>query len=646
MQHTYLRYECGDAFGLITSSSSSKAPQSNSIISCVNVNVNNNSSSNSNAIILTTGGSHCLGYHLRTSQPTIKISHRERLSGGVGTGKALNSDHIVCLDVASPTSISSSSSSSSATTTKNGNYVDNDDDDGDHNYYKVATGWVDGTVRVFDVSGNELSGHAGGGSSSSSSMTGRRQYYGISNKGCGLVQSLLSSSSSGRNDDDDDDGDEDADEFIMREPLVLNGHSGSPIRAITFDKARNSSSNSWTTNNAAVTRLASGSNDGSVVLWDIVAETGLFRLLGHRGGITDLNFVSVGSPTMSSTTSGSSSMMDLLVSSSLDGLVKVWDLQGQCCIQTIATHMGEVWAASCISIPDANYAKKLGSYSNDEDNDNGSSHDRVRLVTGSSDGQTRVWSIEPSKRSTLPTNDGHGGSMNANIMTQSQEKMSYDKKSPAIVEDENGANVATAPGSAPTPSTEENMDDVCHYMGTLSAPPNVSTSAERIDCLHFHPNGKYVGVLHANSKNVDVYLIRSDKEAQRKKRRRLKRRKEKSSKGGKDHDSENNQTTKGGQKRGLLDDPESDDDDELQNQPASSENTLTAIERTMDPEKLKASDEFEYFGTIRASHKLKGFVFVPGKVAGGGVKVVCALATNAMETHVLKKKRYNLFLDP
>ena len=628
MQHTYLRYECGDAFGLITSSSSSKAPQSNSTISCVNAN--------NSTIILTTGGSHCLGYHLKTSQPTIKISHRERLSGGVGTGKALNSDHIVCLDVASPTISSSSSSSTATATTNNGNYVHVfDDEDGGRNYYKVATGWVDGTVRVFDVSGNELSGHGG-------SNERRRRYYGISNKGCGLVQSLLSSSSNSRNDDDGDD--DDADEFIMREPLVLNGHSGSPIRAISFDKSSNSN-NSWMTKNAAVTRLASGSNDGSVVLWDIVAETGLFRLLGHRGGITDLNFVSVGSPTTPSTTSGSSSMMDLLVSSSLDGLVKIWDLQGQCCIQTIATHMGEVWAASCISIPDANYAKKLGNYSNDEDNDSGSSHDRVRLVTGSSDGQTRVWSIEPSKRSTLSTNDGHDGSTNANIMAQSQEMTNADNKSPAIVEDENGADVAAASRSTPTPSAEENMDDVCHYMGTLSAPPNVSTSAERIDCLHFHPNGKYAGVLHANSKNIDVYLIRSDKEAQRKKRRRLKRRKEKSSKGGKDQDTENNQTTKGGQKRGLLDDPDSEDD-EQHGQLSSSENILTAVERKMDPEKLKASDEFEYFGTVRASHKLKGFVFVPGKVAGGGVKIVCALATNAMETHVLKKKRYNLFLDP
>ena len=29
------------------------------------------------------------------------------------------------------------------------------------------------------------------------------------------------------------------------------------------------------------------------VLWDIVAETGIFRLLGHTSGVTDIHFVSL-----------------------------------------------------------------------------------------------------------------------------------------------------------------------------------------------------------------------------------------------------------------------------------------------------------------------------------------------------------------
>ena len=37
--------------------------------------------------------------------------------------------------------------------------------------------------------------------------------------------------------------------------------------------------------------LASGSKDTDVVVWDVAAETGLFRLRGHRGQITDVAFV-------------------------------------------------------------------------------------------------------------------------------------------------------------------------------------------------------------------------------------------------------------------------------------------------------------------------------------------------------------------
>jgi U3 small nucleolar RNA-associated protein 12 len=58
-------------------------------------------------------------------------------------------------------------------------------------------------------------------------------------------------------------------------------------------------------------------------------ETGLFRLLGHSAPISDISFV----PTSSDLQS-----LNGLVTSSFDGLVKVWDLDAQCCVQTIANH--------------------------------------------------------------------------------------------------------------------------------------------------------------------------------------------------------------------------------------------------------------------------------------------------------------------
>lgn len=493
MQHTYLRYECADSFGLITSSASSKAPQSNSILAFGPANRHR-------PILLTTAGSHCMGFNLRTTEATIKIGHREELSGGVGTGRALNSDLVVCLDVS---------------------VQDHDES------CKVATGWVDGAVRVFDVSEEDMQ----------------------LDRGPGLVQSLLQESYG-------------QDDFVMREPLVLNGHSGSPVRSIAFD-----------TKDAS--RLASGSTDGAIVLWDIIAESGLYRLLGHKGGITDINFSRI-----------ESASMDMLITSSLDGLVKVWDLNGQCCIQTIPIHRGEVWGAALQLIPGSNL---LSAGEADASGD-----DRIRLITGSSDGQARVWAVKTPKRYSDEKNE-EKSEKDGDITMQSLEAENL-----------------------------ESVDDVCHYMGILSPPPNVSSSAERIACIHFHPNGKYVGVLHANSKDVDVYLIRTIQESFKKKQRRLRRRKEKSKQ------SENKQD-KGikGQKRGMLDDPESEDE-----KPEGK----ASLVRELSPEQIKASDEFEYFGTARASHKLKSFIFVPYKEQGGGVRVVCSLSTNALEVHTLIRK--------
>ena len=500
MQHTYLRYECADAFGLVSSSASSKAPQSNSILAF------GSSSNRSRPIVLTTAGSFCIGYHLRTTDPVIKIGHRENLSGGIGTGKALNSDQIVCLEVAGASS-------------------------DDNTTCKVATGWTDGGVRVFDIQSDEI------------------------NNDTALVQTLVNES----NDED----------FITREPLVLNGHSGSPIRAIKFDNSDNNAS-----------RLASGSSDGSVVLWDIVAESGLFRLLGHRGGITDISFLSL-----------QNNVLDLLITSSLDGFVKVWDLKGQCCIQTIPTLKGEVWGSACIKIPPSSLSKSGSTGKEDEAGgiDDGV---RTRLVTGSSDGITRVWSVKAPKQTI---------------------------KDPDSMEEEDGNAVETK------------VDTVCQYMGSLPAPPNVAISAERVACIHFHPNGKYVGVVHANSKVVDIYAIRTLEESIRKKQRRLRRRKEKATKSEKAGQN-NGTTTTGTKKRGMLDDPEPEETEQ------DAEDGTLPLEQSLDPEALKASDEFEYHGSVRASHKVKGFIFVPFKEKGAGVRIVCSLTTNSMELHSLKKK--------
>ncbi|KAE8681981.1 expansin-A3-like [Hibiscus syriacus] len=57
---------------------------------------------------------------------------------------------------------------------------------------------------------------------------------------------------------------------------TLNGHNGA-VTALRYNKVGS--------------LLASGSKDNDIILWDIVGETGLFRLRGHRDQITDLVFL-------------------------------------------------------------------------------------------------------------------------------------------------------------------------------------------------------------------------------------------------------------------------------------------------------------------------------------------------------------------
>lgn len=492
MEHTYLRYECADTFGLAVASASSKAPVSHQILAFVEDYTDGIGLSQKTPppLLLSTAGSCLAGYHLRSAlQPVLKIGHAPQ--GGVGTGRALNDDEVVCVDVCAGA---------------------------------VATGWVDGAVRVFALPATATSSTA---------------------------NSLL-----------DHDG---SLPLWQSDPLLLNGHSGSPVRTVAFDPRTQS-------------RLASGGSDGTVVLWDIVAETGLYRLLGHRGGVTAVAFAYC------------DASMDCLISCSLDGLVKVWDLQAQCCVQTMASHRGEVLAGACRPIVQS------------DDGDAG----RWRLITGGSDGQVRVWSVQaPSNAAT-----------NENGVV-------------AMVPDDS-VDGAAVTGPAAFKGTVANPDDVCRFMGSLTPPPNVAASTDKVAGIHYHTSGRFVGVLH-DGRNVDLYLVRGTPEAHKRRSRRLRRRQEKSKK-----KTDAGNTQRKNNKRGLLDDVESSDDDDDEG---------VAVVDATDPELVKASDEFEYLATVRAGHKVRGFRFCT-KEKNEVCRIVCALATNAFETHAVIRKQQGCVWNP
>jgi len=68
--------------------------------------------------------------------------------------------------------------------------------------------------------------------------------------------------------------------------------------------------------------LASGSGAGDVVLWDLSAEKGICRLKGHTNQVTKLQFYYFYSK-------------QYLISISKDSLLKIWDLVGYSCVQTV-----------------------------------------------------------------------------------------------------------------------------------------------------------------------------------------------------------------------------------------------------------------------------------------------------------------------
>lgn len=521
MQHTYLRYECADAFSLTCSSGSTPSvPHSSSILAFLGSS-KKNKNTNQNSPLLSLAGSQLIGYDLRRGEPLLKIGHRELLSGGVGTGRALNSSQIVCLDV---------------------NESDGSTGDGKEDV-KVATGWVDGSVRVFSLEPKEVARFT----SSSGSDDAERN---------GLVHSLIYG-------DNDNGFLGNNDEFACKEPLVLNGHGSSPVQMVVFDKSAGS-----------VGRLASGGADGVVILWDVIAETGLFRLLGHRGPVTGITFIRP---------SGlDESGVDGMVTSGADGLVKVWDLNGQCCVQTLTGHRGSVGCLDCsILSPPGGGGVEDGEKA------------KWRLITGCADGQVRVWTVE-------------------NLKSESDGK--------------NSESGAKDPDEAADGDQPNNGDEVFRYMGSLQPPAtlNMTTSNnEGIASIHFHPSGKYVGVCRANDRVIEIYAARSEVEVQKKRRRRLRRRREKQNLAAAAPDKS---ATK---KRGILDDPESEGEQE--NEPK--DGSLLEI----SPDAIKAMDEFEFRGTIRAAHKIRGFTFAPVQERGGGMRVVVALATNAVEVHSLPK---------
>ncbi|HEY9830275.1 MAG TPA: NB-ARC domain-containing protein [Stenomitos sp.] len=99
--------------------------------------------------------------------------------------------------------------------------------------------------------------------------------------------------------------------------------------------------------------LCSGSLDGTIKLWDILTGECRKTLQGHRGGIWSISLSADGK---------------LLASGSQDQTLKLWDVDTGCCIQTLQGHQS--WIRACAISPN-----------------------RQVLVSGSADGTIKLWQV-------------------------------------------------------------------------------------------------------------------------------------------------------------------------------------------------------------------------------------------------------------
>ncbi|PSR88958.1 WD domain-containing protein [Coniella lustricola] len=143
--------------------------------------------------------------------------------------------------------------------------------------------------------------------------------------------------------------------------LNFNGHKAA-ITHLAFDKSG--------------VRLASGSKDTDVIVWDLVAEVGQYKLRGHKDQVTGLHFVELDASAEDEQTHQFMPLGDegqgegYLLTTGKDSLIKLWDLSSRHCIEThVAQANGECWAL-------------------------GVSPDFSGCVTAGNDGELKVWAID------------------------------------------------------------------------------------------------------------------------------------------------------------------------------------------------------------------------------------------------------------
>ena len=236
--------------------------------------------------------------------------------------------------------------------------------------------------------------------------------------------------------------------------ISFNGHK-SGVSALAFDKAG--------------VRLASGARDTDIIIWDLVAEVGLYKLRGHKNQVTGIQFLHLdllqdsdhSIDTNGEVVNGDAGRAEpenagVLLSVGKDALIKLWDLGSQHCVEThVAQSNGECWSVGVSPRCDG-------------------------CITAGNEGELRVWSIDLRgiKQSLLQS---------ANTLERK----------------------------------------FLRERGTL-----YRQGKDRTGGVKFHPKAGYVAA-HGTEKSVEIWRIKSESEVQKSLARKRKRRREKAANQGK-----------------------------------------------------------------------------------------------------------------
>ncbi|KAN0060603.1 beta transducin [Thecaphora frezii] len=348
--------------------------------------------------------------------------------------------------------------------------------------------------------------------------------------------------------------------------ITLNGHKKA-VTSLAFDRQG--------------LRLASASLDTDVILWDIVAETGLFRLRGHRDAVTAVAFLHTPSASRCEGPSSSSAPAPInsaspgyLLSTSKDGLVKLWDLSLQHCIETVVPGRGEIWSLAVSQevplLAGASEPKAAG----DGDVQAHAPRDGGALVlTGSSEGEMRVWEIS------------------AEVLTKGIGALKASEPQAAAAAD--GASASAHKFLIPrgsVPLSGNHRVSQIQFCGTSAAASAQGAAGQG-----------YIAV-SSTDKAVQVFRLRTTEEIAKKMARRRKRMKEKAEK-----------------KKGKQGD------------------AAAAAAEDEGPDEVTWADRIESYTSVRpTAGKLRSFSVIVPDLANSnkiGLSMLCALSTNAVEIH-------------